>query len=200
MVWSFQYEPEASSFPRAEIAEGNRGHLELIDTTRDGGTGLVGGAEAFSGRRVKPESVPKKIRWLSKRPFLDFEDAYIHTVSDRMRAAVEELEPQVHQFEPVEFIDGAGTPLGNRWFWQICNRLDSVHREKTNWVLEGTLWRPPPKGLEQPRLVFDLSKIGRAKFWHDKHDSVSSYCVDEVQKYLDANGITGIRYVYREQA
>ena len=85
MVWSFQYEPSGSSYPNAEIAEGNQGALELVDPDRDGGTSLVGRSQAFSGRRVKSESVPKAIRFLSRRPLQDFENQQIKTVSDRLR-------------------------------------------------------------------------------------------------------------------
>jgi hypothetical protein len=58
------------------------------------------------------------------------------TVSARFRALIEENEPGVHQLEPIRFIAKDGAPLADRWFWQVCNRIDSVHRERTNWVLD----------------------------------------------------------------
>ena len=203
MVWSFRYEPKGSSFPLAEIVEGNTGHLELVDMTRDGGSGLVGGAQAFSGRRAKPESVPKVIRWMSKKPFQDFETSFRKTVSDRFRDLIEEMEPGVHQFEPVDFIAKDRTPLGRRWFWQICNRLDSVHREQTDWVLQGgVIWRPPDTYTQSDPVypVFDLEKIGDAMFWHDKHFSSANFCSNEAQNILDTKKISGFSYSYREQA
>jgi hypothetical protein len=76
MVWSMSYRPRPDSYPLAEVAEGNSRELELEDMTDDGGIGLRI-MRSSSGRRAKPESVPKVIRWMSKRPLLDYEGAYI---------------------------------------------------------------------------------------------------------------------------
>ena len=200
MVWAFDYQPAGPSFPLAEVAEGNDGELELEDPARDGGAGIVA-SRSFSGRRVRPESVPRVIRWLSRRPFLDFENAIRKTVSDRFRAIIEELEPGVHQFEPIAFVAKDGSPLGRRWFWQICNRIDSVHRGKTTWVLNRVQWMPPLEpGAEEPRLVFDLARIGSARFWNDKHSSSSNFMSDDAKSRLEAEKITGLRFRHYEQA
>ena len=193
MVWSFQYEPSGSSYPRAEIPDGNRVSLELVDTTRDGGVSLLGGSQGYSGRRIKPESVPKVIRFLSKRRLQDFEGQFIKTVSDRFRDIIEKLEPDVHQFEQVQYVSKNGSVLEKRWFWQICNRLDTVHRGKTDWVLEGA-WLPPQGWNKVSKPIFDLSQIGDAKFWNDKHLVSADLCSDEAREYLDAAGVSGLRY------
>lgn len=199
MVWWFSYDPLGSSYPNAELVDGVP-KLELVDPTRDGGVGLVGG-QTFSGRRIKSETAPNVIRWKSRQKLSDFCGMIVKTVSDRLRTLIEEIEPGVHQFEPVEFIAKDGSHLEHRWFWQICNRLDSVHREKTDWVLKkGVIWSPPPDFNENPRhLVFDASKIACVHFWHDKHDSNSNYCSDEAHDRLETGSMTGFRYHYREQ-
>jgi hypothetical protein len=191
------YRPKPDSYPLAEVLEGNAGELELEDSTPDGGTGLAM-SRSFSGRRVKPESVPKVICWKSKRKFLDYENACRTTVSDRFRDLIEEIEPGVHQFEPVRFVDRDGSELGTRWFWQICNRIDSVHRGLTNWTLPGVEWSTPLR--YKPRMVFDLEKIGNAQFWHDKHKSNAAYVSDAVKKRIEDAGITGVHFTFREQA
>jgi hypothetical protein len=77
-------------------------------------------SRSFSGRRAKPDSMPKVIRWMSKRELLDYEGAYTgYSVSDRFRDLIEEIEPEVHQFEPIRFVAKDGTLLEDRWFWQI---------------------------------------------------------------------------------
>lgn len=200
MVWSFKYQPSGSSYPNADVVEGPRGFPELVDTTRDGGTSFIRGAQHFAGRRINPESVPKVVQFLSRRSLQDLEGQFVHTVSDRLRTLIEELEPQVHQFEPIDYIAKDGSPLERRWFWQICNRLDTVHRELTVWTLDGPSWRPPAGWDKKAHLIFDLSKIGGVKFWHDKHVSSASFCSDDVRERFDADGITGVRYRYYEQA
>lgn len=198
MVYSISYEPSGSSYPLAEIVEGNRGEVELEDMTPDGGVGLQI-SRSFSGRRVKPESVPKKIKWCSRRKLQDFETVFIKTVSFRFRELIEKIEPDVHQFLPVEFVDKGGSHLEDRWFWQVCNRIDSVHRGETNWTLkEGVIWSPPKH--EKPRLVFDLSRIGNKKFWHDKHRSSLTLTTDETRTRMGMECVSGLRFHHYEQS
>lgn len=89
MVWLMFYRPEPDSYPSADILEGNTGELELVDPTPYGGTALVN-SRSFSGRRVKPESVPKVIRRNSKRKILDCETVDSMIVSDRFRLILNE--------------------------------------------------------------------------------------------------------------
>ena len=199
MVWSFRYEPRGPR-PDGRIVEGHRGLLEVVDATPDGGVGLIGGWQGTSGRPIKPETVPKVIQFFRKRPLLDYEALFVWTVSDRLRALIEEMEPGAHQFERVEALAKNGSPLETRWFWQICNRLDSVHSEETLWDFDGHSWRIPPRWDKKSHLIFDLSKIGKTKFWHDKHVVSASFCSNEAHDRLVAEGMTGFRYSYREQA
>lgn len=199
MVWALSYRPKPDSYPLAEIVVGNSGELELVDPTPDGGTGLAM-SRSFSGRRARPESVPKVIRWMSKRKLLDYETACRKTVSDRFRALIEEIEPEVHQFEPVAFVAKDGSPLGTRWFWQVCNRIDSVHRGLTNWTLmNGAVWTARFVGKNH-KLAFDLTNIGNAGFWHDKHMSSGTYLSDEAKERIVEAGMTGVHFNHYEQA
>lgn len=199
MVWSMSYRPKPDSYLGAEVIEGNSGVLELEDMSDDGGISLKM-SQSFSGRRAKPESVPKVIRWKSKRKLLDYENACRKTVGDRFRTLIEEIEPGVHQFEPIRFVATDGSLLEDRWFWQICNRIDSVHDELTNWILGPRTWRPPPKPrTEDPRMVFDAAKIGGAQFWHDMHAN-GTLVSDEARNRIEAAGITGTYFDFREQA
>lgn len=197
MVWSMSYRPKPDSYPSADILEGNTGKLELVDSTPDGGSGLFE-SRGFSGRRVKPESVPKAIRWNGKRKLLDYEDSWIATVSNRFRALIEEIEPDVHQFEPVRFVGKDGTELGTRWFWQVCNRIDSVHRDLTNWTLPKFNWIAP--SIEKPKLVFAVEMVGEKKFWHDKYISSGLFVSNDAKYKIESAGITGVHFKYREQA
>ena len=197
MVWSMSYRPKPDSYPRAEVIEGNKGELELEDMSDDGGIGLRM-SRSFSGRRAKPESVPKVIRWKSERRLLDYETACRKTVSERFRALIEEMEPGVHQFEPIGFVASDGSPIEDRWFWQICNRIDSVHAELSNLIFKNRGWFPPPKP-EVPRMVFDLSKIDSAQFWHDRHGS-GTFVSDAAKVKIEAAGIAGVHFQHFDQA
>jgi len=195
MVWSFGYEPAGSSLPSAEPVPRDWMNLRLEDETRDGGGGLAT-SRSFSGRRAKAESLPKAIRWLSKRETLDYENAWVASVTDRLRALIEEIEPGIHQFEPLRFLTRDGAKLEKRWFWQICNRLDTVSREHTKiWLLKGSQWgMPSVRPCEEPILVFETDKIGEAKFWHDKFLSASKFMSDDTKVRIEKSGFTGFRF------
>ena len=201
MVWSFSWDPLGSCFPEAEIIDGHTGLLELVEDTPDGGVALRGGSTAFSGRRAKSETVPKKIKWQSRQKIGDFCGSYVCTISERLRLLIEEIEPEVHQFEPVEFVAKDGLHLENRWFWQICNRIDSVNREKTKMILkDGLIWAADftlPKEERTP-MIFDPNQIGGVKIWHDKHVGAGSFCTNEVREKLDAAKMTGFHFRHFE--
>jgi hypothetical protein len=197
MVWNLSYQPKPDSFPSADLVEGERGKLVLEDRTPDGGINIAI-MRNHSGRRVKPDSVPKVIRWNMKRKLLDFEDVFINTVSDRFRDLIEEIEPGIHQFVPVKFISKDGSDLAARWFWQICNRIDGVNREYTNWTLSnGAVWKPVQG--QANKLVIDLDAIGTTKFWHDKHVSGATFVSDDAKQRIEGAAITGTRFHYYEQ-
>lgn len=178
----------------------NGQHIELEDYSPDGGGGLKPWFEGDSGRRVKPDSLPKVIRWKSKRSLLDYEVAFVRTVSERFRALIEEIEPAVHQFEPIDFIAEDRSQLGTRWFWQVCNRLDTVDREKTDLVMGNVIWRIDdsiPKG-QRIGYVFNLSQIGNAQFWIDKHQCSMTLCSENAKSRIEAAGITGLRFIQQK--
>ena len=176
--------------------------MVLEDATSDGGVALRGSSTSFSGRRAKPETLPKVIRWKSRQKIGDFSGVFRKTVSDRLRTLIDEIEPGVHQFEPVRFLAKDGSIMEDRWVWQICNRIDSVSRQATKMILRnGVIWAADftlPKEQRGP-MVFDTKKIGSAKFWHDKHVGAGNFCTDDVRETLDKAKITGLRYRHFEQ-
>ena len=120
-------------------------------------------------------------------------------VSARMRDLIEELEPGIHQFIPIDFVDRDGRFLEKRWFWQVCRRLDSVHRECTNWVLKhGVVWSGAR--IENPRLVFDKAAVGGSLFWRDKHLTIGIIVADRAKEEMVQAGFTGLRYHHFEEA
>lgn len=198
MAWNLSYQPKPDSYPSADLVEGERDALVLENPKPDGGTNIAI-MRSNSGRKVKEDSVPKLIRWNMKRKLLDYENAFISTVSDRFRDLIEEIEPGIHQFVPVKFIAKDDSDLAMRWFWQICNRIDGINREYTNWTLSnGRVWKPTAGQVH--KLVIDLEAIGAAKFWHDKHVSGATFVSDDAKKRIEDASITGTRFRYYEQA
>lgn len=197
MVWMINYQPKPNSWPDARHVGGDTDRMELEDATLDGGVNIVG-ARYASGRRLRTENAPTEVVWLSCRKLQDLESTRMGNVSVRLRELIEDIEPGVHQFIPIPFVSRRGEALGTRWFWQVCNRLDTVHRDRTNWQLSGPSWRPPKDSGST--LIFDVARIGRHSFWHDKYLINGPFISDEAKAQFCEAGMTGLRYHHYEQS
>jgi hypothetical protein len=137
----------------------------------------------------------------------DFDDGLILNVSLRAREVIEQVEPIIHQFVPVEYFRPNGKPLGSRYFLFVCNRVDGVHRASPGMVLRsGRLWcptsdlpaaeRPPGYSPDvKPELVFDEARIEDHHLWVDKHLLSGTYLSDTLADAITRTGLTGVRLV-----
>lgn len=201
-IWNLTYRKTANYQPNSQIPDGvlaaefiNFGGgpvLPLEDATPDGGANL-NNVTMFAGRRIRPEAVPPNLTWFSKRTPTDFQWTTLYSVSDRLRDLIEEIEPGIHQFEPLSLITKRGVLIDQRWFWQVCRRLDTVDSDKTTWRYR-TFWSPTENSS---RLVLDPVRAAGVHFWRDKHliDPIL-LCSDLAKSRIEAAGMTGI--VYRE--
>lgn len=102
----------------------------------------VGSAQAFFdwrrenydkvGQHLSPvpeHLIPKRFRMTAgdKLPDHTGVQGFVPIVSGRLRALVEEVEPGVHQFVPVEVERPDGTPLGEPYFFSNANLLDAIN-------------------------------------------------------------------------
>ena len=200
-----------------EFVDGNMGLLQLLDPTRDDGRL---DRSLRTGRPVDPTHVPTKVEWHdSERPMPDYDThwgANIN-VSERIRAIIERFEPGVHQFLPLECQNiGQGT-IEHRWFMVPCVRIDSVNAERTTFArydrfieplgISIWYWRAPHdfrrdgeahllpdhlKNETNPKLVFDLAKIGKRHMWFDKHLGSGPYVSDALAAALREANLTGM--------
>jgi hypothetical protein len=185
--------------------------IEVIDGTPDGGLYFGHGRALVSGRRVKTEHMPSQMKAYSKGVIPDYGRWYRLTyVSDRFKAVVEAIEPNVHQFIPFQIVGSKKVVLADMWLMVVCNRLDSVDREHTTLVLDrGRMWMP---GRELPReqwppnfdpnvkgkFVFNLAEIGAHHLWYDKHSIYGPYLSDVLAEALMKADLTGVVLVKQE--
>jgi hypothetical protein len=140
----------------------------------------------------------------------DFDNGPFLNVSARAKALIEQFEPGVHQFLPVEFVDIDGKHLEDRWFFVVCNRLDTIDRQHVQGFLlrRGKMWTPIedylrdmpdeiPSGYDtsqKSKLVFSRAKIGAAHFRCDEHlGRPGPFISDAVAAALKASSLTGLR-------
>lgn len=196
---------------RIRPSSGVTTRIKAVDGDFDKVTALPHG-DVF---RVDPANLPKHFKWLSHdcSPPDDFDQTPWMNISARAKAAIEELEPGVHQFVPVEYLDKNGKHLENR-YWFITGRIiDSVDREHTNLIFHLSSWRPVrdiarrfpdlvPLGAdltEEPKLVFNLSQIGTAHMWLDRYAGSGGkgsppFVSQAMHDHLQASELTGVAY------
>ena len=167
---------------------------------------LTRGQPAISGYRVDPDTLPQKVLYSDKRAPLDFDKfAGLIFLSAAAKALIEQFEPDVHQFEPIEYVGPNSDHIETRYVFFICRRLDTVDRASTNMILSPFHWLTPrslldikpdlvPPGTdldEPPRQLFNLSQIGDAHLWRDRHISVTPFVSTALAEAIMSSGLTG---------
>lgn len=184
----------------ADYVDKDASEIELIDDTKDGGTYINRFNSYTSGRPVKPETVMKKFMIGGrKRKLRGLLATFggILAVTDEFKGIVEDLEPGVHQFLPVDLIWRDGTLAEKRYFLFVGQRLDTTHKEKTTRNWRGSFWDIHKKSEVEAdpsldKLVLASSAIGSSHLWYDKH-LISKPIVSEVLgERLRYSQITGI--------
>jgi hypothetical protein len=211
MVYGLNVKPEHGYYVDFDPLDGDVRNIKLLDETPDDGVHPRGRAFA-AGRAVDPTNVPTKVQWKDRQRHAvpDFDNGPFLNVSARAKALIEQFEPGVHQFLPVEFVDIDGKHLEDRWFFVVCNRLDTIDRQHVQGFLlwRGKMWTPiddyvrdmpeeiPPgyDTSQKPRLVFNRAQIGGAHFWCDKHlGSDGPFISDAVAAAVKASPLSGLR-------
>ena len=64
------------------------------------------------------------------------------------------------------------------------------------------IWMPDDTIPKDQRIdyVFNLSQIGNAQFWFDKHECSMMLCRDNAKSRMEAAGITGLRFIQKKTA
>lgn len=193
-VWAVGFDEGYEVTLKAEFLDGDLRKTEYVNTTPDGRSlGTFRPGEKRLGRALKPDHIPTKFRWggaASRMPDIMLSYSVI-LVSDKVKTIIETLEPRAHQFFPLETWCRGNQPGPRMHLLNICNRLDSVDREKTTkqYVYE-LRWKNEGPG----ELVFNLGQIGNHMIWHDRHIYDNFYFTDEVKTAFEAEKVTGIKY------
>jgi hypothetical protein len=207
MVYGLHVVPENGHYVNTKQIGGSFGRVQLIDPTPDGGYTPQG---LSSGRHIRTEGLPKQMKWLGRgrHAVPDFDPQRCLNVSVRARDLIETFEPGVHQFIPVEYLNGKGEHREHRFFLIVGNRIDSLDRARTTMVLwKGAIWLPAtslvrdgeplPPGVDPetpPVMVFNRSQIGGRHLWCDKHlMNVGVFISDEIARAFEDAGFTGLK-------
>lgn len=213
MVYALGSKPTLGHYAGLEPLDGDVSKIEVADKAPDGSFDAnTASTYPFNqGRPVLTEHVPTKVEWQERGPVPDVETVRgFLVVPARFREIVEQFEPAVHQFLPVDFVDRQRAVLARRYFFIACNRLDSVDRALTTMILvRGHLWMPAsdlvgwrpqeiPPGFDvnvEPKLVFNTAQIGGKHAWSDMFLPLTGpYLSDALGAALEAEHFTGISF------
>lgn len=192
----------------AEPLDGNIAAIRAVNQEPDGGVSFKG---ASSGRRCHTEEFPTRMLWKGPRGSIagDFNRQNLVNISGKAKAFIEKWEPNAHQFIPFDLVDAKDAVLEKRFFWIVCNRIDSIDREHSTFVLRlGKSWAsatdlvrwgesdkiPPNIDRDKPgKFVFNLSRIGQAHAWRDKHmDGGGIWISNDFGDAIKASDLTGV--------
>lgn len=190
LVWSFGFREEAGFIIDRIHLDGDPRKIGYVDTTRDEGrNALFEQGRLYAGRPVRPDHIPTRIQWSSKRypPYDVFMSRGIIHVSDAFKDIVEHLEPGVHQFFPIEAIYKDGSFARQMYFFNICHRLDAVDRERATVQMRKIAW-----DSLTGEFAFSLDKIGGAHAWIDKRINPGRFLSNAVVTEIKKAGLTGI--------
>lgn len=207
MVYGLNIKPTQGYYVEVDALDGDLSKVEILDSTPDGGLPLNRSYVFSSGRAVVPDHMPTRMQWADRHGHSvpDFDNGLVLNVSEQARELIEEFDPGVHQFVPVDYYNQAGELLEKRYFLIVCNRLDSLDRDQTTMVLlRGMVWMPArdvdpselPPGTDvskPPEMVFSNAQIGDAHLWWDKHLRAGPFISDALADALEGAGMSGLK-------
>lgn len=216
-IFQVGYRPPFSPVRSAnKNLDGDPMKVEIADQAPEPGLRIWPGGDALvSGFAVDPTFLPTRMQITSgPRAITDYDgDNSVLFISRKLKEIIEALVPGVHQFFPIELVDRRKAHLADHWVWIVCNRIDSVDRTHTTWILrKGKRWTRPsffsdeelPPGYDraQPlKMVFNEEQIGGGQFWRDSFllpNTQNLFCSQAGADAMRAAELTGIKLFERE--
>ncbi len=186
MVFTLDTYPVGGHYPMVRWGSDHFPNPPALNPVKDGGTGW---SSSLGGVPVDGSVFPKRVDWdeAPDNPPPDFDSMPTINVSERAKRIIEQLEPETHQFFPVEYHGRDGNRIETRYWLVICNRIDSIHPTLSNMVMNPRgVWAPPKdavrRGWPLPShvdpaapgsYVIDSDKIAGVHFWRDKHSAMA---------------------------
>ncbi|WP_415156263.1 imm11 family protein, partial [Maritalea sp.] len=139
------------------------------------------------------------IRWGGgKRDLGDFQKMASHfLVSVKLRDLIEELEPGVHQFQPIELIWKKDESHAADFFWfNPCNRVDGIDRTHSTAKFDEKTGKWKYEGGE---FVVNLEQVAGHHIWVDSRASFGTNWVSEAfYNAAHQAGIKGIKFTIQK--
>lgn len=128
-------------------------------------------------------------------------------VSQELIGIIEDLEPGVHRYWPIELFQPDGALTEPRWLVNICNRLDTIAVAQSDVVLlktpKGTPTQIAPRftplvvsreGSGPQHLVMSKEKISSHCLWCEPLYGNHIFISDQLADAFRANGVDGLQF------
>ena len=180
-----------------EAMDGDPKKIRVADSAPDGGA-LILPSFMTAGRAILPDHVPSKLRrggpGIKRQPLLDFNSWISGTllVPQMFREILEDLEPRMHQFFPMEYFENEAR-IGEGYLFIFGKRVDTLH-DTACWPGRDERGFPEQAARrEDTRVVHSAAKIGRHHAWVEKF-TTGRRISGEFAERLQAEKLSGINY------
>jgi hypothetical protein len=179
--------------------DGDIAQVALAGEHPDVPPGRMRGREALlQGYPVETTHLPRAWQWPSSTP-LDFLQYGFTLASPAFRAVVEAIEPNVHQWSPIQIFDKKKSPLAEHFICIAGHRVNCVDLDRTTGYLplgdaSWQVWKPGPAGGSQ--LVLSRAKVAGKHLWMvgDLLLSESMMVSGTLKQALEEQQLRGIRF------
>lgn len=146
----------------------------------------------FSGSRIETEGICTSARVTGGRKTLPpmFTAQYLIAVNDKIRCAIESLEPGVHQFLPFSIRLSDDQPKAGYFLMNICHLVDAIVPERTN-LRRDTRRYSSRNVLRDASLHMTLnpSVIAGMAIWYDRNFT-EPFVADQIAETLRREKVT----------
>lgn len=155
--------------------------------------------KTYEGERIDPKLVPSKLIYRGKN-ITDFCIVqgvhYIEVVSVKFRNLIEELEPDVHQFIPVQINRPDGTQVDGEFYYlnvlQVAYTIDVENSPRAHWRVNdatgnfiGSIQMMPSR--PDPDVIYFTDKVGQMHLWQERY---LKWCDGRPKWMLNVSGRT----------
>jgi len=162
--------------------------------------GSVTRSRVSEAQRLSEELLPRRFRFTKGQKLHDwnsFTSFPLGIWSTRLKDLIENIEPGVHQFAPIDVFHKDGTPYaGTFWLWQCCTMIDAispdlggVYKRENPYVADGYDW-VIRSGGDDNLAVYKDRIAGRA-MWRDRRYLGETFFSDAALAAMQAQNIEG---------
>jgi hypothetical protein len=174
-----------------EALDGDFEKIRVVDDTPDGGA-TIWPQSLNSGRLLELHDIPTRARLTGPGyallDFYAFQDNTL-VVPQTFKDLIDEMEPGIHQFFPLE-LQRDKKKVGERFWFIFGQRLDTLDF-KASYPPRDETGRQLEKSQGQHKNIYSLAKIGRAHAWVDKRIGGQFFSGALVRR-IEALGLSGL--------